>query len=135
MPDLKFASSEPAARYCNAPDYPEVAKSAIKEMHRQVGDLVINGSGIAVRGLLVRHLVMPDNLAGTRELMEFLTREISKNTYVNIMSQYHPSGRAHQFPELNRTITDSEYARAIQDAIDSGLNRLDQRRARLFRWF
>ena len=135
MPDLKFALSEPAARYCNAPDYPEVAKAAIREMHRQAGDLVISERGIAVRGLLVRHLVMPDNLAGTKALMEFLAKEISKNTYVNIMSQYHPSGRAHQFQELNRTITESEYARAIQDAIDLGIYRLDQRRARLFCWF
>lgn len=135
MPDLKFASGEMSARYCNAPDYPEAAMTALKEMHRQVGDLVLNERAIASRGLLVRHLVMPDNIAGTRELMDFISNEISKNTYVNVMAQYHPAGRANRFPELNRTITDTEYNQAIEDTLKSGLHRLDQRRAKFFRWF
>ena len=135
MPDLKFASSELAARYCNAPDYPETAKAALKEMHRQVGDLVLDERGIARRGLLVRHLVMPDNIAGTRELMGFIANEISKDTYVNVMAQYHPAGRANRFSEINRSITDNEYAKAIKDTLKTGLHRLDERRAKLFRWF
>lgn len=135
MPDIKFSSSEPAARYCNAPDYPEVAMAALREMHRQVGDLVLDERGVAFRGLIVRHLVMPDNIAGTRELMNFMAKEISKDTYVNVMAQYHPAGAANRFPELNRTITDSEYTKAIENTLQSGLHRLDQRRAKFFRWF
>ena len=130
MPDLKFADSDVARRYCNAPDYPERAQAAVKEMHRQVGDLVVNERGIAERGVLVRHLVMPEGKAGTYELMKFLAEEISENTYVNIMNQYRPCGGATQFSELTRAVTPAEYRQALNDAQAAGISRLDQRRER-----
>jgi len=127
MPDLKFMASEISKVLMSAADYPEIAKAAIAEMHRQVGDLEIDERGIATRGLLVRHLVMPDNLAGTREAMRFLASEISTNTYVNIMNQYRPCGRAFEHPSTNRSVTRAEYLRAIEEAQDEGITRLDER--------
>jgi len=128
MPDLKFMDGEVAYKFCRARDYPQRAKEAIKEMHRQVGDLIINEKGLAERGLLVRHLVMPGGLAGTREAMRFLAQEISPNTYVNIMAQYRPCGEAAKYPPLNRRITQAEYDEALAIAQEEGIHRLDQRR-------
>lgn len=128
MPDLKFMDEEVAYKFCRARDYPQRAKEAIKEMHRQVGDLVINEKGLAERGLLIRHLVMPGGLAGTREAMRFLAQEISKNTYVNIMAQYRPCGEASKYPPLNRRINQAEYDEALAIAQEEGIHRLDQRR-------
>lgn len=127
MPDFKFAQPGPAQEYCAAADYPEVARRAIKEMHRQVGDLVIDEQGIARRGLLVRHLVLPEDLAGTREVMRFLASEISPNTYVNIMDQYYPSGEISSHSLLGRRITIEEYEAALSAAREEGINRLDRR--------
>ncbi len=127
MPDFKFWDPEVAKWAIKARDYPEVARRAIKEMHRQVGDLEIGPDGIARRGLLVRHLVMPNNLAGTREIMKFLAEEISPNTYVNIMAQYHPAGRADRYELLDRRITRREFEEAVQAALDAGLTRIDAR--------
>jgi putative pyruvate formate lyase activating enzyme len=106
-----------------------VNQLAVREMHRQVGDLQINEAGLAVRGLLVRHLVLPENLAGTADIVQFLAIEISPNTYLNLMDQYRPAYKAHYFPELNRRITRSEYGAAVKMAWDAGLRRLDERRA------
>lgn len=131
MPDAKFFASDPARRYCRAEDYPKWARQAIKEMHRQVGDLEMDEDGVAVHGLLVRHLVMPDDLAGTRQWMEFLAREVSAETYVNIMDQYRPCGEVAAFPELERPITPQEYEAALDAAAKAGITRLDQRRLRL----
>jgi putative pyruvate formate lyase activating enzyme len=128
MPDLKFLDSKVAEEFCDAPDYPEVARQALKEMHRQAGDLVMNEQGIAQRGLLVRHLVLPRGLAGTREVMRFLAKEISLNTYVNIMAQYRPWGRANEVKALRRSLTDEEYQEAIHMAKEEGITRLDERR-------
>jgi len=100
MPDIKFSGREESQKYLNAPDYPDVVKQAVKEMHRQVGDLRVDADGIATRGLLVRHLVMPGGLAGSEEFARFIAEEVSTNTYVNIMPQYHPEHRAGEFPEL-----------------------------------
>jgi putative pyruvate formate lyase activating enzyme len=127
MPDAKFFSFEAAKRYCQAEDYPERARQALKEMHRQVGDLLLDENETAVRGLLVRHLVMPDDLAGTRQWMEFLAREVSTDTYVNIMDQYRPCGGADTFPELQRSITPQEFENALSAAKKAGITRLDQR--------
>jgi putative pyruvate formate lyase activating enzyme len=127
MPDLKFADEAVAERYCKAPDYPETARSAVKEMHRQAGDLELDENGVAMRGLLVRHLVMPEDKAGTLELMKFLAEGVSKNTYVNIMDQYRPCGDAARFAELGRAITGAEYRQALTAARDAGITRLDQR--------
>jgi len=127
MPDLKFAESDSARRYCNAPDYPERARAAITEMHRQVGALVINEQGIAERGVLVRHLVMPEGIAGTYELMKFLAENVSPDTYVNIMNQYRPCGDAEKFPEICRAVTAAEYQQALDAAHRAGIRRLDRR--------
>jgi putative pyruvate formate lyase activating enzyme len=127
MPDLKFMDAEISRELMNAPDYPEVVRMAIVEMHRQVGDLVTDEHGIARRGLLVRHLVMPDDMAGTREAMRFLAREVSRNTYVNIMDQYRPCGKAYDYEKLDRSVTREEYERAKDAARDEGIERLDPR--------
>jgi putative pyruvate formate lyase activating enzyme len=127
MPDFKFARSGPAQEYCEATDYPDVARSAIKEMHRQVGDLVLDERGIARRGLLVRHLVLPEGLAGTDEVMRFLAAEISPRTYINIMDQYFPCGDIPPRSSLGRRITGEEYEEALDLARAAGLTRLDNR--------
>ncbi|MCM8792178.1 MAG: radical SAM protein [Candidatus Omnitrophica bacterium] len=124
MPDVKFSSPEISQRFCNAADYFENLKKILKKMHRQVEDLQLN-KGIAQRGLLIRHLVMPEGLAGTKEVMEFIAKEISQDTYINIMEQYHPAGQAPKFPEINRRITHDEYRQAIEIARSFGLYRFD----------
>ena len=130
MPDFKFWDPGHAKRFTKGKNYPEAARAAIKEMHRQVGDLVVDENGLARRGLLVRHLVMPGGLAGTREVMRFLCREVSPKTYVNVMAQYYPAGQvgAEKYPEINRGITPEEYAEAVGIAQEEGLSRFDERR-------
>jgi len=125
MPDFKFVREETAARLSSAPDYGERAKEAIAEMHGQVGDLVIE-DGVAKRGLLVRHLVLPGGLADTREVMRFLAREVSPNTYVNVMAQYYPSYRSWDFPPLDRRISMADYHEAVQVAREEGIRRFDK---------
>ncbi len=123
MPDLKFSSTKYSKKYTNTSDYFEIAKIAIKEMHRQVGDLVVDENGIARRGLLVRHLVMPNNVAGSTEIFKFLAEEVSKDTYVNIMAQYRPCYRAYEDDLINRRISTTEYLQAVAEAKNCGLNR------------
>lgn len=125
MPDFKYSDKKYASKYSDAEDYPEKARAAIKEMQRQVGELVIDERGIALRGLLVRHLVLPEDVAGTSGVVRFIAEEISKNTYINIMDQYHPCFKAFDHPQLKRRITDREYADAVQLAIKAGLKRID----------
>jgi len=132
MPDFKYADEEVGEKLSKSKDYPQVAKAALKEMHRQVGDLMMDSRGVAQRGLLVRHLVLPNGLAGTPELMRFLAEEISPNTYVNVMAQYRPCFKAGEYSEINRRPTNKEYQDAVQAALDAGLKRLDQRYPRLF---
>jgi putative pyruvate formate lyase activating enzyme len=124
MPDFKFSDAETAKRYSKVENYPEVAKAAVREMQRQVGDLELDHRGIARRGLLVRHLVLPNTLAGTAEVVGILA-ELSKDTYVNIMAQYRPCYRAHEYPPLARRTTRVEYDQALQLARAAGLHRLD----------
>jgi putative pyruvate formate lyase activating enzyme len=128
MPDFKFWSSENADITCKAKDYPEVARKAIVEMHRQVGDLVVDEAGIARRGLLIRHLVLPHGLAGTREIMRFIAHKVSPSSYVNIMPQYRPCGRAAEIKELSAPLSHKDYAAALQAAEEEGITRLDSRR-------
>ena len=130
MPDMKYASAGIAEKYSGVKEYPQVNRTAVAEMHRQVGDLQVDDNGIAMRGLLVRHLVLPDGLAGTRQVVEFLAGEISKNTYFNLMDQYRPAYHAHQLPELNRAITMEEFDLAVNMAEAAGLQRLENRRRR-----
>ena len=127
MPDFKFWDGRWAEKYCEAPDYPERAEKALKEMHRQVGDLVIDDQGVAVRGLLVRHLVMPGDIAGTEKVLEFIADEISPNTYVNVMDQYRPCGDAHKDEYINRRLSSREFREAMEAARRVGLTRLDLR--------
>jgi len=125
MPDMKVADPGVAARLCGAPDYPEVNRAAVREMHRQVGDLVTDARGVAVRGLLVRHLVLPHRLAGTAATASFLADEVSPDTFVNVMAQYRPCFRASEFPDLDRPPTRAEYREAVAEARGAGLVRLE----------
>lgn len=124
MPDFKYADADAAKRYSKVERYPEVAKAAIREMHRQVGDLTVDRRGIARRGLLVRHLVLPNDIAGTAEVVQFLA-ELSKDTYLNIMDQYRPWYRVHEYPPLARRPTRAEFEEALGLARAAGLHRLD----------
>jgi putative pyruvate formate lyase activating enzyme len=121
MPDMKYGDSEAAHRYSHVRDYWEVNCAAVKEMHRQVGDLVVDAQGVALRGLLVRHLVLPEDLANTERVLAFLAEEISPDTYLNLMDQYHPSHRADRVPPLDRVTTTDEYLYALELARGYGL--------------
>ncbi|MDQ1262282.1 MAG: putative pyruvate formate lyase activating enzyme, partial [Euryarchaeota archaeon] len=123
MPDAKYGSNEPALKYSNAPGYTGIMKEAIREMHHQVGDLAMDEDGVAVRGLLVRHLVLPGDAAGTGEVVRFLAEVISPTTYLNIMNQYRPEHNAFRFPELCRSISGQEYTYALRLAAQAGLTR------------
>jgi len=124
MPDFKYSQADVAQEYSRASDYPQKAKLALKEMQRQVGDLLLDDRGIALRGLLIRHLVLPQGLAGTKEVMFFLASEISKNVYVNIMDQYYPCGEVSLHSPLSRRITQEEYSEALKIAKEEGITRL-----------
>jgi putative pyruvate formate lyase activating enzyme len=126
MPDMKYSDAKVAQRFSKAKDYPAVNRAAVKEMHRQVGDLVMDERGVAKRGLLVRHLVLPNGLAGTAEVARFLAEEISRDTYINVMAQYRPCYRASQFPSLDRSITRAEYAEAVAACRAAELHRFDK---------
>ncbi len=114
MPDVKYMDGKHSKQFSNAPDYPEVIQGVLKEMHRQVGDLTTNPEGVAERGLLIRHLVMPYGVASSEAVLKFIAEEISVDSYVNLMDQYRPEYRAHEFPEINRRITQREYQEATQ---------------------
>ncbi|MFO8034847.1 MAG: radical SAM protein [Candidatus Bipolaricaulota bacterium] len=122
MPDIKYGDSSAAERYSGAPGYWEIAQEAVREMHRQVGDLQVEG-GIAVRGLLVRHLVLPGGLAGSENVLRFLAEEVSPDTFVNIMAQYYPTHRARDYPELSRRPSGAELRAVVEQARDLGLSR------------
>ena len=130
MPDCKYADAGVARRFSKISNYPVANQAAVVEMHRQVGDLTTDDRGVAQRGLLVRHLVLPEGLAGTAEIVRFLRDEISPNTYINVMAQYRPCYRAHELPPLNRRLTNQEFEEAVSLAQEAGL-RLDERRPRL----
>jgi putative pyruvate formate lyase activating enzyme len=120
MPDMKYSDNALSKKYSNARDYFEINKIAVKEMYRQVGDLKIE-MGIARKGLLIRHLILPENLAGSRKIFEFIANELSPGTYVNIMAQYYPCHSANKFPEIDRRITAKEYMEAVRLAEKAGL--------------
>jgi putative pyruvate formate lyase activating enzyme len=131
MPDMKYADEKVGRKYSKVKDYPQVNQAAVREMHRQVGDLVTDEQGTAQRGLLVRHLVLPNGLAGTAEIVRFLAEEISPETYVNVMSQYRPTYKAHEYPDIDRRPTMEELEGAVSLAQEAGMTRLDERRPRL----
>jgi putative pyruvate formate lyase activating enzyme len=132
MPDFKCWEPESAARVLKARDYPQVARRVIAEMHRQVGDLVLDAEGLARRGLLVRHLVMPSALGETEEILRWIARELGRETWVNVMDQYRPEGRVlrepARFPELTRVLRAGEHELALEHARRAGLRRIDVRR-------
>jgi len=130
MPDFKYWDPEMARKYSKVADYPEVARRTVKEMHRQVGELVMGENGLAKRGLIVRHLIMPGNIAGTREVIRWIAGELSPTTYVNVMAQYYPAGKVSRadYEEINRRVTACEYEEALGEAWRAGLLRLDPRR-------
>ncbi len=129
LPDMKFMDGEMAERFneAEAYDYPEKAREALLEMHRQVGDLVTDKRGIALRGLMVRHLVMPNRVAGTREFVQWVADNLSTDTYVNIMAQYRVEHRAYDYEEIDRAITPKEFVEAMEWAEEAGLTNLDER--------
>lgn len=122
MPDMKYGNNDAGEKYSRAPNYFDAMTAAVSEMHRQVGDLAVNSQGISERGLLIRHLVLPGDLAGTRKIMEYIAR-LSKNSYVNIMAQYRPEYRSLKYPELSRRISSQEFKDAISLAESVGLSR------------
>lgn len=132
MPDMKYADPAVGQRLSGIPDYPTVNQQAVQEMHRQTGDLILDRRGIAQRGLLIRHLVLPNGLAGTAAIVQFLAQEISPNTYLNLMDQYRPCYQAGKYPELTRRISSQEYQQALSLAHKAGLSRLDKRHHRIF---
>jgi len=135
MPDMKYADADVAWRYSGIRDYPSINQGAVREMHRQVGDLQLDERGIATHGLLVRHLVLPGDLAGTADIVRFLADEVSPETYLNVMDQYRPCYEASSLPEMNRRTTSQEFGRATRLAHEAGLHRLDRRARRLTRTF
>ena len=128
MPDMKYGDSQTAHRYSHVRNYWEVNQAAVREMHRQVGDLTLDEHGLARRGLLVRHLVLPGDLANTETVLAFLAREISTDTWLNLMDQYHPCYKSGDYPPLDRPLAREEYEQALRLAEKYGLRRLDQRR-------
>jgi putative pyruvate formate lyase activating enzyme len=129
MPDMKYSDADVAERYSGVVNYPAVNRAAVAEMHRQVGDLALDERGVAQRGLLVRHLVLPEGLAGTAEVVSFLAG-LSRDTYLNVMDQYRPCYEAGELPPLDRRITRAEYLDAVRLAHEAGLHRLDDRAPR-----
>jgi putative pyruvate formate lyase activating enzyme len=125
MPDAKYLSSDSSKKYSFAHDYPDVMKSALLEMHRQVGDLEIK-DGVAIRGLLVRHLVMPNDIACSKSIIDFLANAVSGNTFVNVMEQYRPTFNAHEFPEISRPVTRQEFNKVYEYAKNQGLRLADE---------
>jgi putative pyruvate formate lyase activating enzyme len=125
MPDFKFWDPDSGRVYCGVSDYAEIARQALRVMHRQVGELITDADGIARRGMIIRHLVMPQGLAETRRILTFIADELSKDTYVNLMPQYRPCGQAEELPALARTLGAHEFQAAVAAARDVGLRRLD----------
>ena len=123
MPDIKYSIDENAIKYSGIKNYWEVVTNAVKEMHRQVGDLKIIKRGIAQRGLLIRHLVLPNDVAGSKKVFDFVADEISTDSYINIMDQYRPAYNAYKYEKLNRRITPSEYKEVVDYASNKELKR------------
>ncbi|NPV54194.1 MAG: radical SAM protein [Firmicutes bacterium] len=124
MPDMKYGDSEMAAMYSDAGDYAEINREAVKEMYRQVGNLVVDENGIALKGLIIRHLVMPENQAATGQVMKVIAEEISPDAFVNVMDQYRPTFKAKDFPRIARPITRREYRDALNAAREAGIRNI-----------
>lgn len=123
MPDIKYGNNESAFKYSGVQNYWDIVKASVKKMHGQVGNLIVDGSGIAKKGLIIRYLVLPNGLAGSEEVLNFVADEISRDSYVNIMNQYTPYFKASDYEELAREITRGEYTRVLNLAKEKGLHR------------
>jgi len=123
MPDAKYSDEHSSSLYSSAKDYWQVCREALAEMHRQVGDLVINEKGIAEKGLLIRHLVLPNRIAGSFAVLDFIAKKISGDSYVNIMEQYYPCFEADKHKDLSRRITPEEFNEVLDHAAKAGLHR------------
>ncbi len=121
MPDMKYSSNENAKKYSKVNNYVERNRTAIKEMFRQKGILKFNNNGLAIKGILIRHLVLPNNIAGSKETFEFVANEISKDSYMSVMAQYHTANISHTIEELNRKVTQEEYDKVLEDFDNAGL--------------
>ena len=129
MPDFKYFSGEMAAKYSSdARDYPSFTKKALIEMQRQVGVAMPKKDGVMYRGLMIRHLVMPNRISGVKKVISWIAENLPKNTYLNIMSQYTPYYKALNFPEISRRITTEEYKEAIFSAKEAGLTNVHLQR-------
>jgi len=126
LPDLKYARSEMSSKFSSGADtYPELTRKALLEMHRQVGVAKPAGNGLMYRGLMIRHLVMPNGVSGTKEVIDWIAANLPRDTYVNIMSQYRPTHKAFDYPEISRPLSRDEYADAVRSAREAGLTNLD----------
>jgi len=125
LPDIKYSDNSYAEKYSNAPDYWDNCKSSVKEMHNQTGTFSTDLSGVAVKGLMVRHLILPNDLSGSCKILEFIASEISKDTYINIMDQYHPCYKSYEYKELQKRITSSELNSVIEYAKKLGLKKTE----------
>jgi len=123
MPDMRYGENDPASRFSGVEDYVEVNRAAIKEMHRQVGDLVVDEEGVALKGLLIRHLVLPNGLSGSKKIFDFLAQEISKDSYVGLMSQYFPAYEAPDLREICRRVNRSEFRQVKRWFLEAGLSK------------
>lgn len=122
MPDMRYSDNDMAKKYSDGPDYAGYNRASVKEMQGQVGDLVLNDKSIAKRGLIIRLLVLPEGISGTKETLKFVKRSISKNAYLSIMSQYYPTFKAYSYKEISRGITRGEYKNIVDEAKKLGLN-------------
>ena len=126
LPDFKYSDGQKASKYSSgAETYPEVTKKALQEMHRQVGGAKSSGDGLMQRGLMIRHLVMPNNVSGSKEVVNWIAENLPKDTYLNLMSQYTPAYKANDYPEISRRITGKEYTEVVRHAQDAGLTNLE----------
>jgi putative pyruvate formate lyase activating enzyme len=125
LPDFKYMSPKHAGRYSSeAYNYPHYARLAFQEMHRQVGVLQVGNRSIARQGLMIRHLILPNRISDTKDVLRFISRKISKNSYVNLMRQYRPEYKAKEYPKISRRISNAEYKEALGWAQEFGLKRL-----------
>ncbi|KPK42999.1 MAG: radical SAM protein [Omnitrophica WOR_2 bacterium SM23_29] len=122
LPDMRYSDNEMSARYSNAPDYPEYNQASVKQMYRQLEEAKFDEQGLIKKGLIIRHLVLPNNIAGTARIMHFIAQEISAHTYISLMSQYLPCHNADKFPELFRRMSEQEYNQAKKIMLNSGLS-------------
>jgi len=122
MPDMKYSSNENAKKYSQVDNYTEINQLAIREMFRQKGELTFNNDGVAQKGLLIRHLVLPNNISGSKKIFDFISSEISKDTFVSVMAQYHTANKSDKIEELNRKITEQEYDEVVDYFYEVGLH-------------